>query len=320
MRTPQKIKIANFIVVALDDNLHRRLQALGIGSYRYKKEGVDDARGNHGVSAMKFPILREFIEVGCSVLLTDTDVVYFQNPFVGNLIRRDSDVEGMSDGWDLASLHGYADAVFDLKSIGGELEKNFSLRIGCLNSGLWYISATHASYRLMKIMQYRLATETLWDQTGYNLELTLGSRDSHVVSGATMRVMLPFCFMNSKVYYRIMRQKEWFKSFLPVALHMNYHTDKMQKMKQVIEFYHEIEDQRERLKNSGNSGAEISVNAVSLPPCNGDGCLDGTKSLTELEAAAVHSINDSLVSGRNFRSAREVSFLSFTSITQGRVH
>ena len=167
------------------------------------------------------------------MLLTDTDVVYLQNPM--EKLYRDTDVEGMSDGWDIESLQGYADAVEN--PLGGRLNQTFSMRIGCLNSGLWYISATHASLRLMKIMEHRLSTEKLWDQTGYNLELTLPSRDTHLVAGATMRVMSPWCFMNSKVYYRNMRQQPWFREHTPVAIHMNYHSDKMAKMADILSFY-----------------------------------------------------------------------------------
>ena len=43
-----------------------------------------------------------------------------------------------------------------------------------------------------------MATEDLWDQSGYNLELMLNSRDAHMVAGASVRVMSPLCFLNSK--------------------------------------------------------------------------------------------------------------------------
>jgi hypothetical protein len=38
------------------------------------------------------------------VLLTDTDVVYLQNPFTA--LYRDADIESMSDGWDAKTLYG----------------------------------------------------------------------------------------------------------------------------------------------------------------------------------------------------------------------
>ena len=47
------------------------------------QRGACVARGGGAgqVSAQKFSLLKEFVAVGCSVLLTDTDVVYLQNPF-----------------------------------------------------------------------------------------------------------------------------------------------------------------------------------------------------------------------------------------------
>lgn len=45
---------------------------------------------------MKFGILRRFVSIGYSVLLSDVDVCIFRNPFAN--LYRDSDVEGMSDG------------------------------------------------------------------------------------------------------------------------------------------------------------------------------------------------------------------------------
>jgi len=35
----------------------------------------------------------------------------------------------------------------------------------------------------MAIMAYRMATEELWDQAGYNLELWFGARDAHATAG-----------------------------------------------------------------------------------------------------------------------------------------
>lgn len=45
----------------------------------------------------------DFISIGCSVLLTDVDVIWVTDPFLNGLYR-DSDVEGMSDGWDEVRL------------------------------------------------------------------------------------------------------------------------------------------------------------------------------------------------------------------------
>lgn len=69
---------------------------------------VSDAQknvgSNHAVSGLKFKILRHFLQLGYSVLLSDVDIVTLQNPF--NHLYRDSDIEAMSDGWDNATAYG----------------------------------------------------------------------------------------------------------------------------------------------------------------------------------------------------------------------
>ena len=70
------LKIPNFVVVTLDDALDAAVRAKGVASYR--SAFGESARGSHKVSAQKFGIVREFVERGCSVLLTDTDVIYLR--------------------------------------------------------------------------------------------------------------------------------------------------------------------------------------------------------------------------------------------------
>lgn len=41
---------------------------------------------NHAVSALKFGIIKQFLELGWSVLLSDVDICVIQNPF-GALYR-----------------------------------------------------------------------------------------------------------------------------------------------------------------------------------------------------------------------------------------
>ena len=66
-----RLGVKNFVVVAaLDDALDAKLRARGVASYRVR----NDAVGSHKISAQKFGIVQEFVERGCSVLLTDTDV------------------------------------------------------------------------------------------------------------------------------------------------------------------------------------------------------------------------------------------------------
>ncbi|KAH0734084.1 hypothetical protein KY285_009791 [Solanum tuberosum] len=63
--------------------------------------------GNQAVSGLKFRILREFLQLGYSVLLSDVDIVYLQNPF--DHLYRDSDVEVMSNGHNNMTAYGYND-------------------------------------------------------------------------------------------------------------------------------------------------------------------------------------------------------------------
>jgi arabinosyltransferase len=78
---------------------------------------------------LKFQILKEFLLLGYSVLLSDVDIVTIQNPF--QHLVRDSDVEGMSDGWDAAKAYGYND-VFDDPAMGWS-RYSHSMRVSVMN-------------------------------------------------------------------------------------------------------------------------------------------------------------------------------------------
>ena len=67
-------------------------------------EAQKNVGSNHAVSGLKFKILRHFLQLGYSVLLSDVDIITLQNPF--RHLHRDSDVEAMSDGWDNATAYG----------------------------------------------------------------------------------------------------------------------------------------------------------------------------------------------------------------------
>ena len=56
-------------------------------------------------AGLKFQILHELLSVGVSVLLSDVDIVVTSNPFLA--LYRDTDVEGMSDGWDEKTAFGH---------------------------------------------------------------------------------------------------------------------------------------------------------------------------------------------------------------------
>lgn len=78
--------------------MHRKLVHLQI------PESQKNVGSNHAVSGLKFRILQRFLKLGYSVLLSDVDIIYLQNPF--DHLFRDSDIEAMSDGWNNHTAYG----------------------------------------------------------------------------------------------------------------------------------------------------------------------------------------------------------------------
>jgi len=80
---------------------------------------------------MKFGIIKRFIDLGWAVLLSDVDIAILQNPF--EHLYRDSDVEGMTDGFDEHTAYGAIDGIDD-PSMGwaryAQFYKHFNLNSG----------------------------------------------------------------------------------------------------------------------------------------------------------------------------------------------
>src|SRR6185503_2825391 len=115
----KRVGISNYLVVALDDSIENFCKSNDVPVYRRDPDdGIDNigkTGGNHAVSGLKFRVLREFLQLGYSVLLSDIDIIFFQNPF--NYLYRDSDIESMSDGHNNMTAYGFND-VFDEPSMG----------------------------------------------------------------------------------------------------------------------------------------------------------------------------------------------------------
>ena len=90
----RRAKITNMLIIAIDEKLPQLLDARGVAYWRR----VDKALGSHKISAQKFKFVRAFLAIGVSVIMSDIDVVYIQNPF--DYLHRDADIEGTTDGWD----------------------------------------------------------------------------------------------------------------------------------------------------------------------------------------------------------------------------
>ncbi|XP_020210516.1 arabinosyltransferase RRA3 [Cajanus cajan] len=233
----KRVGIPNYLVVALDDSIEEFCKSNDVPVYRRDPDqGVDavgESGGNHAVSGLKFRILREFLQLGYSVLLSDVDIVYLQNPF--DYLYRDSDVESMSDGHNNMTAYGYND-VFDEPSMGWARYAH-TMRIWVYNSGFFYIRPTIPSIELLDRVAKRLSDPKSWDQAVFNEELFFPSHPDYDGVHAAKRTMDMYLFMNSKVLFKTVRKDAKLKKLKPVIVHVNYHPDKFARMKAIVEFY-----------------------------------------------------------------------------------
>jgi len=231
----KKAAVDAFVLCALDEATEKFGASRGVHTYLRKVTARGGGTDNHATSGLKFRILQEFLTVGCSVLLSDVDIIYMADPF--KFLYRDADVEGMSDGWD--DRTGYGDADYTTPdAVLGWLGEHGTVRIFARNSGLFYLQATHEALALMERMAQRMATESVWDQSAYNQELFRPSSPVHKGVGATMRVMRLECFLNTKVLFRYVRPHAAFHAHRPVSAHVNYHPEKEMRMADISKLYH----------------------------------------------------------------------------------
>ncbi|KAG9143363.1 hypothetical protein Leryth_022206 [Lithospermum erythrorhizon] len=78
----ERVGIRNYLVVALDDDVQEFCKLNGANVYKRDRDEAIDDIGKTGesseVSALKFIILREFLELGYNVLLSDIDVIWLE--------------------------------------------------------------------------------------------------------------------------------------------------------------------------------------------------------------------------------------------------
>ncbi|XP_057718395.1 arabinosyltransferase RRA3-like [Arachis stenosperma] len=234
----KKVGIPNYLVVALDSETEQFCKLNDVPVYRRDPDkyvdSVAKAGNNHAVSGLKFRILREFLQLGYGVILSDVDIVYLQNPF--DHLYRDSDVESMSDGHNNMTAYGYND-VFDEPSMGWARYAH-TMRIWVYNSGFFYIRPTIPSIELLDRVATRLSLDPkAWDQAVFNEELFFPSHPGYDGVYAAKRTMDMYLFMNSKVLFKTVRKNNSLKKLKPVIVHINYHPDKFERMKAVVDFY-----------------------------------------------------------------------------------
>lgn len=234
----KRVGIPNYLVIALDDHIEEFCKSNDVPVYKRDPDvGIDAvgrSGGNHAVSGLKFRILREFLQLGYSVLLSDVDIIYLQNPF--NHLYRDSDVESMTDGHNNMTAYGYND-VFDEPAMGWARFAH-TMRIWVYNSGFFFIRPTIPSIELLDRVADRLAKEpNSWDQAVFNEELFFPSHPGYDGLHAAKRTMDFYMFMNSKVLFKTVRKDAKLKKLKPVIVHVNYHPDKLRRMKAVVELF-----------------------------------------------------------------------------------
>jgi arabinosyltransferase len=237
MKSVKRAGVKNAIVVALDDDTKTNVEKFGFPAFRLDMTIPDSQKksgSNHAVSALKFRILKPFLELGYSVLLSDVDIVTLDNPF--NYLIRDSDVESLSDGWTEETAYGYND-VADDPSMGWARYAH-SMRIFVFNSGLFYLRNTNASLDLLDKAIYRVESEEAWDQAVWNECIFFPNSPKTKDPGVTRRVMDMEKFMNSKYLFKFLRHNEVrFQQVEPAMVHVNYHPDKFERMKAVWAHY-----------------------------------------------------------------------------------
>ncbi|XP_019085007.1 PREDICTED: arabinosyltransferase RRA1 [Camelina sativa] len=233
----KRVGIQNYMVVPLDDSIEGFCKSNEVAYYKRDPDKAVDDVGKSGsglaVSGLKFRVLREFLQLGYGVLLSDVDIVFLQNPF-GHLYR-DSDVESMSDGHDNNTAYGFND-VFDDPTMG-QSRYVYTARIWVFNSGFFYLRPTLPSIELLDRVTDTLSKSGGWDQAVFNEHLFYPSHPGYTGLHASKRVMDIYEFMNSRFLFKTVRKNQELKKLKPVIVHVNYHRDKLIRMQAAVDFY-----------------------------------------------------------------------------------
>lgn len=233
--------VKNFFLIALDDHTAGAMRAIDVPYWQapvVKTTGGDD---NHGISAKKYKLLLEILSLGYNVLLSDADVVVLRDPFPD--LFRDADVEGMTDAEDARKAMGETIVEDDPKM--GWSRYAYTNRIWAMNSGLFYIRSNARTVQLMKNIHARLVKEKAWDQAVFNEELVRPSYGkTHVSPMCSLRVAELHTFANSKFVWKgVHKARDGVSGKLrrvpenPAMVHVNFHPDKWDRMKSLVEYY-----------------------------------------------------------------------------------
>lgn len=229
--------VRNAMVVALDEETKRNVEERGMKAFLFEMEVPDSQKnngGNHATSSMKFAILKRFMKLGYSVLLSDVDIVTLRNPF-DDLVR-DSDVECMSDGYDDQTAYGWDD-VFDDAAMGWSRYAH-TIRIFVFNSGLFYMRPTEATMALLDKVIMKVETTGGWDQALFNECIFFPNSPINSDPGVTRRAMDRHTYMNSKTLFTFVRHDQYLlEQVKPAMIHVNYHPNKFERMEAIVDYF-----------------------------------------------------------------------------------
>ena len=235
--------VHNWVVVCLDQH------TVDVVSREYGVEHVDarvhfaqEKSNSHSISALKYQVAVQYLKRNCAVLLSDVDVIVLQNPFNSKMLVRDSDVEGMTDGFDACSAYGCITA----EASTWKRPHSDVFRIAHMNVGWIYLRPTSSTIRLLEQVGLRVKQLNVWDQAEFNNELWKPSApiqpgsveymlgmDSRRSSACRIRIIPRDVAVNSKFWFSSPSSpRALYRS--AVVVHVNYHQDKLNRMKAVI--------------------------------------------------------------------------------------
>ena len=232
--------VPNFLVFALDEHTRNAMIMTNTPVYLAKPQALAlEGTHNHAASAQKFYILKSVVDLGFSVLLSDTDVVVLRNPFGAGGLVRDCDVEAQSDGFDDDTAYGRLDGDDDPAM--GWSRYSQAWRMHAINSGLFYLRASPRTSSLLKNVHEHLTRRNDWDQSVFNLyvhrPLVDDDKYKDKTHPVTLRIMNIHAFVNSKTLFKHIRTDPARRNVKPFMVHVNYHPNKEERMKALEAHY-----------------------------------------------------------------------------------
>ena len=141
---------------------------------------------------------------------------------------------------------------------------------------MFFLLATRQSLAMVTRLAKRMEHEGTWDQSAWNQEQFLPAYGSHKAVGVSTRVMNYLCNLNSKTFFRFIREDSallhpnpspspspnpspspspspdpnpqpkqdsaLLHGYTPLSIHINYHPEKPDRMKDVHRFYYDKYD------------------------------------------------------------------------------